>query len=147
MPVPSPDATRGGCERECDGGPRLGPGKQRRHPANTWDCAPDFLDRRVWTRSGTFYARASLPPVYLAAHALVAISLVGFSAYATVVAFRRQGAGLRAAALTTLVGALGATVGGAAFLTVGSPSGLDAMVVLGLVAVLGAVLLIAFGVV
>lgn len=87
------------------------------------------------------------PTVYLAAHVLVAISLVGFSAYATVVAFRRQDAGPRAAALTTLVGALGATVGGAAFLTVGGPSDLDAMVVLGLVAVLGAVLLIAFGVV
>jgi hypothetical protein len=91
-------------------------------------------------------AGSPYPIGYLAAHIVLAILLVGLSAHATLLAFRRSGSVAKAAGLLALLGTAGAGVAGVDFLYGGQGNpALDAMEALGGLALLAAILLIAFG--
>jgi len=86
------------------------------------------------------------PLGYLAAHVVLSILLVGFTAHVLLASLRLPRAATKFAAGFTFVATLGATLGGTAFLLGGgSLASLYAMEVLGGFALLGAILLIVWG--
>ncbi len=93
-------------------------------------------------------ARAGSPyPLgYLAAHIGLALLLVAFAAHAFVISIRLPSWPARVAACVTFLCALGATIDGTVFLLGGqSRSSLYGMEALAVVALLGAILLFAWG--
>ena len=86
------------------------------------------------------------PIGYLAAHIVLAILLVGFTAHAVRRALRLPKASLKVAATITFLTTLGATLAGTVFLLGGGAmSAFDAMEALFGVALIGAILLLVLG--
>jgi len=86
------------------------------------------------------------PVGYLAAHIVLSILLIGFTAHVLVRSTRLPSRPAKVVAGLTFLSAVGATIGGTVFLLSGGGSNaLYAMEGLGGLAVLGAILLIVFG--
>jgi hypothetical protein len=91
-------------------------------------------------------AGSPYPVPYLAGHVVLAILLVGLAAHSTILARRRAGAVAQVSGLLALLGSAGAGIAGTIFLWGGQANGaLWGMEGLGVIALLGAILLLVFG--